>query len=174
MNRNTFKKHINQLEVEELKEELFALFTKVKGVKNYYLMELGDDKQRQKIYNKAKKEITAKYATKSYRRPRRPRIQKIKTIIKSLENESILPYELIDIYLHNSEVAIAFMMEYSFYSTPLTNSINNTFIKALELIDSELMKSEYEERCLALTNEMNFMPWPFYNSMSLFLKVYAK
>ena len=174
MNRKTFKNHIDQLEEEDLREELFTLFTKIKEVKNYYLMELGDDKQRKRIYEKAKKEITTKYATKSYRRPRRPRIQKVKNIIRQIENESIFPYELIDVYLHNTEVALAFMMEYRYDSNPLRNSINDSFQKALNLIDLELMKKDYSERCGTLVNKMSYAPWVFEDSLELYKKVYMK
>jgi len=157
MNRKTFQNHIDQLEAEDLREELMNLFLKIKEVKNYYLMELGDDKQRKKIYDKAKKDITSKYTTKSYRRPR---------------SESIFPFELIDVYLHNAEVALAFMMEYRYDSNPLRNSINSTYQKALNLIDLEMMKDEYSERCGTLANKMSFAPWVFEDSLELYKRVY--
>ena len=97
MNKTAFKKHIDQLDPEDLKEELMILFTKIKGVKEYYLMELGDDNQRKRVYDKAKKDISSKYATKSFKRPRRPRIQKVKNIIRDLEKESVLPFEMIEV-----------------------------------------------------------------------------
>lgn len=172
MNRNAFKKHIERLEIDDLKEELLTLFIKVKGVKEFYLMELGDDKQRKKIYDKAKKDITSKYATKSFRRPRRPRIQKVKNIIKNLETDSVLPYELIDVYLHNTEEALNFMMKYRFDSTPLRNSINSTFIKALKLIELELMKDEYKERCGSIVNNMSYAPWVFEDGLVLYKRIY--
>ncbi len=172
MNKITFKKHLEQLELEDLKEELMNLFTKIQGVKEYYLMELGNDKQRQKVYDKAKKDITSKYATKSRRRPRRPRIQKVKNIIKTLEKESSLPYELIDIYLHNTEEALDFMMKFRFDSAPLRNSINGTFIKALNLIELELMKEEYRERCGKITNKMSYAPWVFEDGLVLYKRIF--
>lgn len=172
MNKITFKKHIDQLEAEDLREELMALFSKIKEVKQYYVMELGDDKTRQKIYEKAKKDISSKYVTKSRRRPRRPRIQKVKNIFKTLERETVLPYELIDIYLHNTEQALEFMMKYRYDSAPLRNSINGTFIKALKLIQLELMKSEYSERCGKIVNKMSYAPWVFEDGMDLYKEIY--
>ena len=172
MNKTSFKKHIEQLETEDLREELMVLFDNIKGVKEYYVMELGDDKTRQKIYQKAKKDITSKYVTKSRRRPRRPRIQKVKNILKALERDSVLPYELIDIYLHNTEEALNFMMKYRYDSAPLRNSINSTFVKALNLIDIELMKSEYSERCGILVNKMSYAPWVFEDGLDLYKRVY--
>ena len=174
MNKTAFKKHIDQLDPEDLKEELMILFTKIKGVKEYYLMELGDDKQRKRVYDKAKKDISSKYATKSLRRPRRPRIQKVKNIIRDLEKESVLPFEMIDIYLHNTEEALSFMMKYRYDSTPLRNSINNSFIKALNLIDLELMEEEYRERCGKITNKMSYAPWVFEDGLNLYSKIYKR
>lgn len=172
MNRNKFKKHVDMLDTEDLRDELMNLFIKVKGVKEYYLMELGDDKQRKKIYEKAKKDIASKYATKSYRRPRRPRIQKVKTLIKKLETEAVLPFELIDIYLYNSETALAFMMEYRFDSNPLRNSIKDTFRKALDLIKLEKMEEDYKDRCGTITNKMSYASWIFEECFEQYKAVY--
>jgi hypothetical protein len=82
MRKSSFIKHINQLEEEDLRSELLMLFSKVKGVSEFYKMELGSEADRKKLYDKAKKDIASKFATKSYRRPRRPRIQKTYKILK--------------------------------------------------------------------------------------------
>jgi len=172
MRRTEFKKHLDQLNEEDLKEELLTLFTKLKSVKQYYLMELGGDSDRQKIYKKAKEDIASKYATKSYRKPRRPRIQKINTLLKKLRSEAVLPYEMIDIYLFNTETALNFMVEYRFDSNPLRNSIKGSFSKALDLIQLENMKAEYKDRCGTITNKMNFAFWVFEESIEKYKDVF--
>ena len=143
MRRSTFNKHIDQLGEDELREELGVLYSKFEAVRTYYSMELGSEKDRQKRYESAKKEIRAKYATKSYRKPRRPRIQKINKILSELKKMSVFGFEMIDIYLFNVEEGLKFMKEYNFYSSPLFNILNNTFEKALILIKDSRMEDQY-------------------------------
>jgi hypothetical protein len=147
MRKSTFLKHISHLEESELREELKLLYTKLESVKTYYKMELGSTKDREKVYVAAKKEITAKFKTKSYRRPRRPRIQKINTIIRDLSKKAIFSYEMIDVYLHTTITGLQFMNEYRFYSDVLANHIINSFSSACLLIESNRMKEKYEEAC---------------------------
>jgi len=157
MRKSTFLKHINQLDENELKEELMLLFSKVSAVSQYYKMELGSASERQKTYDKAKSEIESKYKTKSYRKPRRPRIQKIKKIISELKKVTVLEYEMIDIYLYNAECASNFHNEYDFYSTPLFNTILQSFESALDLIKQNKMEDIYKERCLKIVNSCDYL-----------------
>lgn len=146
MRRSTFIKHIKQIEEEELREELLTLYTQIPEVKAHYAMELGSDKDRQKVYEKAKASIISKYKTKSRRRPRRPRIQKINTLLKEMERSSVLPYEMIDLYLFNAEQGLSFMNAYKFYSDPLRNTILKSLEKALALIEDALFQDQYRDR----------------------------
>lgn len=156
MRRSSFNKYIVELSEDELKEELLKLFDKIPEVKLFYKMDLGSDKDRKKIYDKAKKDIAKKYVTKSYRRPRRPRIQKVNKILSELKKSSILSFELIDIYLFTSETALAFNKEYQFYSDVLTNNICLCFEKAMLLIKENRMEEDYKERALAVINSAPF------------------
>ena len=52
-----FKKHLSELNIEELRHELLGLYDKVKEVKNHYAMELGSENDRKRLYDKAKSEI---------------------------------------------------------------------------------------------------------------------
>ncbi len=152
MRRSDFIKHLSLLTEEELQEEMKTLFSKVKEVRTYYSLELGSDEDRRKIYETAKKEIAAKYVTKSYRRPRRPRIQKVNAILSKLKKEAIFPFEVIDIYLFNVEAAINFMHKYYYDSRPLRNTITTSFAKAIELIVLEKMEDQYKDRCENILN----------------------
>jgi len=157
MRKSTFIKHIKQLGEDELREELLTLFTKVTAVSQYYKMELGSAEERQKTYEKAKLDIESKYKTKSYRKPRRPRIQKIKKIISELNKVTVLNYEMIDIHLFNSECAVKFHNEYDFYSTPLFNTILQSFESALDLITQNKMEDIYKERCQKIVNSCDYL-----------------
>lgn len=146
MRLSSFKKFVDSLSEEELKEELLRVYTKLDEVKTFYKMDLGTDKDRKRIFDKAKKLIAKKYVTKSYRKPRRPRIQKVNKILSETRKSTVLDYEMIDIYLFTSETAVNFMIEYDFYSDVLVNNICNTFEKAQNLIKDNLMEEEFAER----------------------------
>lgn len=146
MRKSRFLKHIHTINEDELRDELMHLFDKIPEVKAFYALELGNDKDRQKIYDKAKESIKSKYRTKSYRKPRRPRIQKINSLLKELEKTAVFQWDMIDIYLFNAEQGLLFMNTYKFYSEPLKNTILNSLNKALLLIEESLFQDKYKER----------------------------
>lgn len=146
MRKSTFLKHINNINEEDLRDELLQLYTKIPEVKAFYALELGTEKDRQKIYDKAKDSIKAKYKSKSYRKPRRPRIQKINSLLKELEKSAVFKWEMIDIYLYNAEQGLSFMKNYKFYSEPLKNTILNSLNKALPLIEESLFQEKCKDR----------------------------
>lgn len=156
MRKATFLKHINNLEAEDLRSELMMLFSKVKAVPEYYKMELGSAEDRQKMYAKAKQEIAKKFATKSYRKPRRPRIQKVYKMLKDVNDKSVFQHEMIDIYLFTSETAWGFMDDYEFDSTPLHNIIIKTYKNALNLIMQSRMEEDFKERAQTLIKAMRY------------------
>ncbi len=150
MRKSVFIKHIEHLGEEELRDELRVLYEKIPEVKSFYALELGDEKERNKIYDKAKQSIQKKYKTKSFRKPRRPRIQKINALLTELEKNATYNWDMIDVYLFNAEQGIQFMKTYSFYSDPLRNTILKSLEKGLLLIEDALFQSEYQERVEAL------------------------
>jgi hypothetical protein len=150
MRINKFLKHIGQLNEDELREELKLLYNKLDAVKKFYKFELGSKKDKEKYYQKVKANIQSKFATRSYRKPRRPRIQKLNSLLSQLKKDVVFEYELIDIYLFTTETAINFMYNYYFQSEPLFNLISNSFRTACLLIESNLMQEKYKLRTTVL------------------------
>lgn len=152
MKISDFKKFIESLEQEEMQAEMLVLYNKFKQVKDHYAMELGTDGDRTKIFVKAKNEIAKKYATKSYRKPRKPRVRAINALLKEMDKKSIFEHEMIDMYLYNVECGNVFMKDYDFFSTPLYNTMLNSYGTALAIIHKTLMEDEYKTRCLNIVN----------------------
>ena len=159
MQKSTFNKYLQSLEEEELRMELDRLFSKIPEVKHYYSLELGSDNDRKRIYDKFKKEIAAKYKTKSYRKPRRPRIQKLMGILRDVEKHRVFTYELGEIFLYNVECATGFAKEYQFFSDPLQNMIIASYEKACLYIRDALMEEEYQERLKNVIINMRQFPY---------------
>jgi len=158
LSKAKFKKHLAELNIEELRHELLDLYDKVTGVKQHYAMELGSDKDRKRIYDKAKADIAAKYATKSYRRPRRPRIQKINTILKKMKQTGVFDHELVDLYLFDLETAMVFIAKYGFYSQTLANHITQVYGKAAQLIAQQHLYDDFKERLESLLSRAELIP----------------
>lgn len=147
MRISVFKKFIESLSEEELRSELMTLYSENQDVKRHYLMELGTEADRKKIFDGAKKNIASKYATRSYRKPKRPRISKVNAILKEMDNISIFKDEMADLYLYNCQIALEFMEHYYFYSEPLVNNIYNSFQTACVLIQSDMVEEAFTDRC---------------------------
>ena len=146
MQKSTFTKYINSLSEEELKLELDALYTFSPDVKQYYVMELGSEKDRKRIYDNIKKDIASKYATRSVRRPRKPRISKIRAILRNLERQKSFTYELGDVFLFNVECATKYVQKHWILTDPLRNIILETYEKACLYIRDALMEDENIDR----------------------------
>lgn len=172
MRKSAFTKHIGHLEKEELIEELLMLFDRIPEVKEFYKMELGSEGERQKTYAKAKKDIEAKFRTKSFRKPRRPRIQKVRKLLSELKKKSVFEHELIDIYLHTSEVALDFSITYNFNSTPVFNIIKDTFKSANDIVLYQKMQQEYKERCYIILRNSHLYYGLHNELLPIFEKVY--
>jgi len=147
MRSAAYNKYINSLSPEELQNELKMLYAKIPAVKDFYKMELGSEKERDQLYSKVKKEIIARYATKSRRRPRKPRIQKINKILSEMKKKSIFSHELVDLYLFDIEQCIALADEYHLFTTVMFNHINQVFEKAIRLIQSDRLEDMFKDRC---------------------------
>ena len=147
MRKSTFIKHLESLEEEELRKELMVVYERFKEVKAYYSMELGGEKDREAIFEKAKKDIKSKYATRTFRRPRRPRVSKINKILSDLEKVSIFKVEMADLHLYNCECALEFILAYHYHSDPLHNTIVRSFRKGCQLIAASSSQSDFLERC---------------------------
>ncbi len=146
MKNTSVSKYINSLSQEELQKEILMLLKKIPAVKEYYKMELGSVKEREQLYKKVKLEITKRYATKSYRKPRKPRIQKINKLLTEMKKKSIFDHELVDLYLFDIETCIRFSIEYGVVTIVMQNHIDQVYEKADALIQESKLEDMFEER----------------------------
>jgi len=146
MKGTSISKYINSLSQEELRKEFLMLYKKLPAVKEYYKMELGSEKERSQLYKKAKVEIAKRYATKSYRKPRKPRIQKINKLLTEMKKKSIFDHELVDLYLYDIETCLNFSREYRLVTHVMQNHINQVLEKAYNLIEENKLENLFSER----------------------------
>ena len=156
MQKSKFTKYIDSLNEEELRHEMDNLFTKVNEVKHYYTLELGTDIDRKRIYDKVKKNLAAKYATKSRRRPRKPRVAKVNAILREVEKHSVYTFELGDVFLYNAECATEYIKKFDFITDPLQNVLISSYTKACLYIRDALMEDEFDERLKAVITNVRY------------------
>lgn len=167
MRISEFNKFVQSLEKDDLAKELQLLYSKFKDVKAHYAMELGTSKDRTKIFESAKKKLASKFATKSFRKPRKPRIRAINALLKELHNRVVFEHEMIDIYLYNIEIGNKFMANYYFFSSPLYNTLSRNFETATRIITNAMLEDSYKERCLSIINNC-----PHYELRKVFRDLY--
>ena len=110
------------------------IYSKFSDVKKHYAMELGSEADRKKIFDKAKKEIKNLYYVRN--RPRkRPRIAKIKTIIKEVSNISVFSHEKVDLLLYATETGLGYLHKKSNTTNATYNNCRDNFDKATTLIN---------------------------------------
>ncbi len=152
--RKEFKKYIQSLDDEALKEELMALYTKIDDVKKHYAMELGSDADRQKLYKKAKKQISSMFHIGQKPR-KRPRIKKVKEILREIRTHAIFKHELADIFLHASEEAVRFILYKPNTTDAVYNLAKSGYENAIQLIEEYNLEVTMGDRLEALENNMS-------------------
>jgi len=156
MSKALFNKFINSLSEDELRSELKLLYSKVNKVKEHYAMELGDDKEREKIYSKAKKDLRNLFYIRGLRR-KRPKVQKIKSLLKNLESNAIFSHESVDIYLYSTEIALEYLLTRPNTTKATFNNCKENFHKALRLINEFGLQSDFQARVQLCVKDANLI-----------------
>ena len=146
MSRTAFTKFVNSLSESELREELKAIYSRMEEVKKHYAMELGSDADRQKLFDKAKKEIRNLLYIGTKPR-KRPRIQKIKNRLKEIAKLSVFEHETADLYLYAAEKEMQYI--YSRYTTvkAVYNNCRDNYVKACDIINQLSLQDQFAARC---------------------------
>ena len=146
MRKSKFNHFVESLEKEELIEEMKKLYTRISEVKDFYAMELGSDVDRKRIFDGAKKKIDRYYRTKSYRKPKAPRIRYLQNLLREMHSLSVFTHETVDLYLYDVEKALDFLDQYYFYSKTLYNHLEKIFTTACKLIHEGRLQEMFDVR----------------------------
>ena len=141
-----FNKFLKSLSEAELKAELVMLYSKVSAVKEHYTMELGDEKARKKVYDKAKKDLTNLYYIRGIAR-KRPRIQKCKSLLKTMEVNAVFAHESVDLYLFVTELSLEYLGKRSRTTQAVYNQCIESYRKATSLIAQYDYQDDFLLRC---------------------------
>lgn len=143
--RSEFTKFLKSLNEDELRQEMKSLYATIKEVKQHYQMELGGDAERKKIFDKAKKDIYNLYFIRNIPR-KRPRVAKIKSILKEMKKLSVFSHETADLLLYTTETCLEYLYNRSYTTSATYNSCVDSYDQALEIINTGL-HADFEKRC---------------------------
>ncbi len=152
MSKSKFLKFVSAVGEEELREELKSLYTKIPEVKLHYLMELGNDEDRKKRYEKAKKDIKNFFYIAQKPR-KRTRVAKAKSLIKDIIKHAIFSHEKVDIYLHATEISLMYLLRRPSATQATYNFCMFTFQKAIHLILEMALQTDFEDRCKSIATD---------------------
>lgn len=130
------------------------LYNELDAVKKHYAMELGQDTDRKKIFDKAKKEIYNLIYIRNKPR-KRPRIAKIKTITKELAKLSVFQHETADLYLYAAELEAAYLLRRPSTTQATFNNCRENFEKACDIINQLALHEDFKDRCRVLVQDAN-------------------
>ncbi len=146
VNRAEFNKFLKSIGEAELRAELVMLYSKVSAVKEHYTMELGDEKARKKVYDKTKKDLSNLYYIRGIAR-KRPRIQKVKSLLKTMEKNAVFTHETVDLYLFVTELSLEYLSKRSRTTQAVYNQCIESYRKASSLISQYDYQDDFLVRC---------------------------
>lgn len=151
MRKTTFIKFLKEAPEEDLRKELEILFSKYSEIKEHYTMELGDEADRKKIYDKAKKKLNGMYQRYRFR----ARKSKATALIKQVQKISVFDHELADFYLFHAELCMTWMINYNIFPD-IWSHFMASLGSGLDLVLKSMSEDDFEERIFSIVDRSDF------------------
>lgn len=140
-----FLKHINSLNIEQLKSELAELYASYDLVKNYYQIKLKNDGLDENVLKKYKDQITEAIYPNKYMEGGL-NVEKVDAIIKQLNSDATFKY-YIEASLHSIEECTSIANEYGGdFGDDFYIYFEELYEKIVELIVKRSFQEEYKIR----------------------------
>jgi Family of unknown function (DUF6155) len=153
----SLKKHLNELEQEELIEQILNLAKRFKDVKVYFDMELGDAKQQAAIVDGYKKKIEKQFFPT--RGTGKPKPAELRKLINHFKTIAVFPFDIADLTLYRVEQAVEFNRQEDIYSETFFNSAIAAYEEALKLIQEHQLETHFADRCQAIKKATGRHSW---------------
>ncbi len=153
-----FKKLINEMSENELREELLKLYNKLPIVKDFYSQDLMTEEERQVVLQTYKDKIYKQFWTPKGN-PKMANNAQIKTLISEYEKIAVFPYDLIDLLIFRVETTTDHANDFGGTSDADYNSAITAFKKAMKLIKENNLLSYFEDRCSTIFQAKNLDYW---------------
>jgi hypothetical protein len=160
----SLKKHLNELEPDELVEQILNLAKRFKDVKTYFDMELGDEKQQAAIVDSYKKKIH-----KQFFRARgvgKPKTAELRKLINHFKSIAVFPFDVADLMLYRVEMTIDFIVGPGEPSDAFHTATLNAYEETLKLIREHQLEGHFRERCEVMCIKIPYKGWGFGKDMA--------
>lgn len=153
-----FKKLINEMSENDLREELLKLYTKLPLVKDFYNQDLMTEEERQVVLKSYKDKIYKQFWTPKGN-PKQPNNLQLRTLVAEFEKIAVFPYDVIDLLIYRVETTTDHANDFGGTGDANYNSAITMFKKATKLIKDNNLKSYFEDRCKTIFEADNLDYW---------------
>lgn len=147
--KRDFLKLLVELDEDELREELKALYERFPVLREYYKMELSGNTR--KLLEKYKASLRKTFFTGRRRMGRRARSNSAK-VIKDFKEISIHAKDVIELQFYRVAVMIEAMEHYRVDNEQFCKSLQSSFIQAAKLAQKELMLDTFKLTAQAIVD----------------------
>ena len=145
--KRDFLKLLAELDEDELREELKALYERFPVLREYYKMELSGNTR--KLLEKYKAALRKTFFTGRRRMGKRARSNSAK-VIKDFKEISIHAKDVIELQFYRVAVMVEAMEYYNVDNESFCNSMFKSFVQAAELAQKELMLDTFKPTAEAI------------------------
>ncbi len=166
----SLKKHLNELEPDELVEQILNLAKRFKDVKAYFDMELGDEKQQAAIVEGYKTKIH-----KQFFRARgvgKPKTAELRKLINHFKSIAVFPFDVADLMLYRVEMTIDYDNGPGEPSDAFFDATLKAYEETLKLVQENQSESHFRERCQAMCIKIPYKGWGFGKDMTRLTEEY--
>lgn len=147
--KKQLNKYLDSLSKEDLEKEIKKLYATFKEVKNFYDMELSDD--RTNIIESFKKRIKTEYfPARGYGKARSAESLKV---VQEFKKIAVSKKDIIELLLYRVEQMVAFTRAYGDMPIPFYDSMCNSFGDAIALMNQEKLVKEFKHTCEELRDK---------------------
>jgi len=152
------KSELNKLDKATLIKHISELYKKYKPVKEYFDFLINPDET--KLLEQYKEKVTEGFFPK---RGYNLKLSISRKAINDFKKLGTSQDSLADLLLHYVECGVEFTNTFGDIDENFYTSIENTYVKALEIIDSNGLLYKYKSRALKIVNDTEGIGWGFHN-----------
>jgi hypothetical protein len=145
--KRDFLKLLAELDEDELREELKALYERFPVLREYYKMELSGNTR--KLLDKYKTALRKTFFTGRRRMGKRARSNSAK-VLKDFKAISIHAKDVIELQFYRVAVMVEAMEHYNVDNEQFSHSMLRSFVQAAEMAQKELMLDTFRETAEAI------------------------
>ena len=153
------KKILDEMTLDELKQEILKLYNKLPQVKDFYNQDLMTEEERQEVLNKFKEKIYKEFWTSKGNPKGMINNSTIKNTISDYEKICLFAFDLVDLLLYRVEIATEYAEQFGGMAESNYNASITTFKKAMKIIQENSFLSHFEIRIKIIFKANNLDYW---------------